>query len=169
LNRTELTIFKVLTYLLLPIGFFFGLVALMMLVIAISNVQLLLPLFLMACFTIYIFTSFRFTQRIDAGQPVSGKLRDWMRVNGFVTIFMSVLFLMNAAAILFLPEQKLVEMIQPTIDTMGTLAGGITAEQMVGRLKYFSVFLLVVSVTLLIHLVINFRLQKLYTSPNEKY
>jgi hypothetical protein len=92
-----------------------------------------------------------------------------MRVNGFVTIFMSVLFLMNAAAILFLPEQKLVEMIQPTIDTMGTLAGGITAEQMVGRLKSFSVFLLVVSVTLLIHLVINFRLQKLYTSPNEKY
>jgi hypothetical protein len=76
---------------------------------------------------------------------------------------------MNAAAILFLPELKLVEMIQPTIDTMGTLAGGITAEQMVGRLKSFSVFLLVVSVTLLIHLVINFRLQKLYTSPNEKY
>ena len=169
MNRTELTIFKVLTYLLLPIGFFFGMIALMMLVIAIANIQLLLPLFLMACFTIYIFTSFRFTQRIDAGQPVSGKLRDWMRVNGLVTIFMSVLFLMNAAAILFLPELKLVEMIQPTIDTMGTLAGGITAEQMVGRLKSFSVFLLVVSVTLLIHLVINFRLQKLYTSPNEKY
>lgn len=167
--RTELTIFKVLTYLLLPIGFFFGMVALMMLVVAIANVQLLLPLFLMACFTIYIFTSFRFTQRIVADQPVSGKLRDWMRVNGFVTIFMSILFLMNAAAILFLPEQKLVEMIQPTIDTMGTLAGGITAEQMVGRLKSFSVFLLVMSVTLLVHLVINFRLQKIYASPNEKY
>lgn len=169
MNRTELTIFKVLTYLLLPIGFFFGMVAVMMLVVAIANVQLLLPLFLMACFTIYVFTSFRFTQRIDAGQPVSGKLRDWMRVNGFVTIFMSILFLMNAAAILFLPEQKLIEMIQPTIDTMGTLAGGITAEQMVGRLKSFSVFLLIVSVILLIHLVINFRLQKLYTSPSEKY
>ncbi|MFM9021624.1 MAG: hypothetical protein ACKOOA_09895 [Sediminibacterium sp.] len=167
--RTELTIFKVLTYLLLPIGFFFGMVALMMLVVAIANVQLLLPLFLMACFTIYIFTSFRFTQRIVADQPVSGKLRDWMRVNGFVTIFMSILFLMNAAAILFLPEQKLVEMIQPTIDTMGTLADGITAEQMVGRLKSFSVFLLVMSVTLLVHLVINFRLQKIYASPNEKY
>jgi len=169
LYRTELTIFKVLTFLLLPIGFFFGMVALMMLVFAVANIQLLLPLFLMACFTIYIFTSFRFTQRIDGSQPVSGKLRDWMRVNGFVTIFMSILFLMNAAAILFLPEQKLVEMIQPTIDTMGALAGGITAEQMVGRLKSFSVFLLVMSVTLLVHLVINFRLQKIYASPNEKY
>lgn len=169
MNRTELTIFKVLTYLLLPIGFFFGMVALMTLVFAIANIQLLLPLFLMACFIIYIFTSFRFTQRIDGSQPVSGKLRDWMRVNGFVTIFMSILFLMNAAAFLFLPEQKLVEMIQPTIDTMGTLAGGITAEQMVGRLKSFSVFLLVMSITVLVHLVINFRLQKIYASPNEKY
>lgn len=141
----------------------------MMLVVAIANVQLLLPLFLMACFTIYIFTSFRFTQRIVADQPVSGKLRDWMRVNGFVTIFMSVLFLMNAAAILFLPEQKLIEMIQPTIDSMGTLAGGISAEQMVGRLQSFSIFLLILSITLLIHLVINFRLQKMYKSPIEKY
>lgn len=169
MNNIELTIFKVLTYLLLPIAFFFGMVAMMMLVIAISNVQLLLPLFLLACFTIYIFTSFRFTQRIAAGQPVSGKLRDWMRVNGFVTIFMSILFLMNAIAILFLPVQKLVEMIQPTIDSMGSLAGGISAEQMVGRLQSFSIFLLLLSVTSLVHLVINFRLQKIYSSPIEKY
>ncbi len=162
MNRAEITFFKVITYLLLPIAFFFGLIASMMLVIALGNLQLLLPVFLLACFTIYVFTSFRFSRTIAAGIPATQKLRDWMRVNAFVCIFMSVLFIMNAAAILYFSDAKLQEMIQPTIDSMGSLAGGLTAEQMTGRMKSFSVFLMVMSVVLLIHIIINFRLQKIF-------
>jgi hypothetical protein len=163
LNRPPIGIFKILTYLLLPIGFFFGMMGVMMLVIAISNPQILLPLFLMVCFAIYIFTSFRFTQVISAGQPLTQRLRDWMRVNGYVCIFMSLIFLLNAAAISFLPDQKLLEMIQPTIDNMGSLAGGITAEQMVSKLRSFSFFLLAMSSFLLLHILLNFRLQKIFS------
>lgn len=138
----------------------------MMLVIALGNLQLLLPVFLLACFAIYIFTSFRFSQNIVAGIPASQKLRDWMRVNAFVCIFMSVFFIRNAAAILYFSDAKLQEMIQPTIDSMGSLAGGLNAEQMTGRMKSFSVFLMVMSVILLIHIIINFRLQKIFSQNN---
>lgn len=162
MKHPSIGIFKILTYLLLPIGFLFGMMGVMMLVIAISNPQILLPLFLMVCFAIYIFTSFRFTQLISAGQPLSMKLRDWIRVNGYVCIFMSLMFLLNAAAIIFLPEQKLQEMIQPTIDSMGNLAGGVTAEQMVSKLQSFSFFLMAMSSFLLLHLLLNFRLQKIF-------
>ena len=86
-----------------------------------------------------------------------------MRVNGYVCIFMSLIFLLNAAAISFLPDQKLLEMIQPTIDNMGSLAGGITAEQMVSKLRSFSFFLLAMSSFLLLHILLNFRLQKIFS------
>jgi len=168
LNHLSIGIFKILTYLLLPIGFLFGMLGVMMLVMALGNPQILLPLFLMICFAIYIFTSFRFTQLISAGLPLTQRLRDWMRVNGYVCVFMSLLFLLNAAAISFLPEQKLVEMVQPTIDSMGNLAGGITAEQMVSKLQSFSFFLMAMSSFLLAHIVMNFRLQKIFSSSGNQ-
>lgn len=152
-----------LTYLLLPIGLFFGTMAVGMLLLAFVNTQILLPVFMLACFAIYVYCSNRFLQKMNAAQEISKSLRDWMRVNAYVCIFMSILFIMNTAVIIYLPQQQLENLLQPSIDVMGNMANGISIERLIHYMKNFSIFMLIMCILLLVHIFLNFRLQRSYT------
>lgn len=149
-----------LTFLLLPFSFFFALMGVLLLLLSVFNLQVLLPVFMLICFCIYMVTSNRFLQKIKQEQPITKGLRDWIRVNAYVSIFMSLLFLLNALVIVFLPAGKLETMLQPSIDLMGNMANGISVDKLIHQMKLFSIFLLVLSLLLLVHIFINFRLQK---------
>lgn len=149
-----------LTFLLLPFSFFFALMGVLLLLLSVFNLQVLLPVFMLICFCIYMVTSNRFLQKIKQEQPITKGLRDWIRVNAYVSIFMSLLFLLNALVIVFLPAGKLETMLQPSIDLMGNMATGISVDKLIHQMKLFSIFLLVLSLLLLVHIFINFRLQK---------
>lgn len=107
-------------------------------------------------------TSNRFLQKIKQEQPLNKGLRDWIRVNAYVSIFMSFLFLFNALVILVLPATQLGNLLQPSIDLMGNMANGVSVDKLIHQMKLFSIFLLLLSILLLVHIFINFRLQKIY-------
>lgn len=134
----------------------------LLLLLSVFNLQVLLPVFLLICFCIYMVTSNRFLQKIKQEQPLNKGLRDWIRVNAYVSIFMSFLFLFNALVILVLPATQLGNLLQPSIDLMGNMANGVSVDKLIHQMKLFSIFLLLLSILLLVHIFINFRLQKIY-------
>ena len=98
----QLTVFRILTFILLPIASLFGVMDLMILPSALANPAILLIVFVLAAFVIYTFTSLRFlTKGIDIGRPCKPSLRDWIRVNAFASSFMGIMFLMNALSVFF--------------------------------------------------------------------
>lgn len=164
---SQLTIFSVLTFLLLPFSLFFAFMGVLLLLLSVFNLQVLLPVFMLICFFIYMITSNRFLQKIKGDEPLPKGLRDWIRVNAYVSIFMSSLFLINAGVILMLPASQLGSMLQPSIDLMGNMANGISGDKLIQQMKLFSIFLLLLSLLLLVHIFINFRLQKNHLPPTE--
>ena len=167
MSNSTLLIFRILTYLLLPVGLFFGTMAAGMLLLAFVNTQMLLPVFMLACFAIYVYCSNRFLQKMKAKEEISKSLRDWMRVNAYVCIFMSILFIMNTAVIIYLPNVQLETVLQPSIDIMGNMANGVSIERLIHYMKSFSLFMLIMCILLLVHIFLNFRLQRNYSSIAE--
>lgn len=168
--KAELTIFRILTFILLPISAFFGCMGLMLFFIALSNPTQLFPLFLIAAFVVYIFSSLRFlTRHIDRNQPAKASLRDWIRVNGFATILMAVMSLISAAILLTAGDDKIRETVTTALETQSTPSPMINEEAMIGVFKSAVWFMLVLSSLLLVHIVLCFRTLKryryLFTSP----
>jgi uncharacterized membrane protein len=76
---------------------------------------------------------------------------------------MSILFIMNTAVIIYLPQQQLENLLQPSIDVMGNMSNGISIERLIHYMKNFSIFMLIMCILLLVHIFLNFRLQRSYT------
>jgi len=78
----QVQIFKVLTYLLIPIALLFGFMALLVLPTALANPALLLIVFIFSCITIYTFSSLRFvTTAINKAKNCNPSLKDWIKIN----------------------------------------------------------------------------------------
>lgn len=157
-----LILYRILTFILVPIAAILSLFALMAVLVALSNPALLLGAFMLACMIIYIFCSFKFLNKgILANQPCKHSLRDWIRVNAFVTIAFAFLSLFQSTALLSDPK-LLHDTITGRLPTQSELPSSISVESlkntMIGTL-YFMVFL---SVVLIIHIFITFRLLKVY-------
>ena len=83
-------LYKVLSFVLLPIGALFGMVGLFSLLSSLGNPYGLLSSFLIICTSIYIFTSFIFVYKgIISKKLCSPSLKDWIKVNGYVSLFVS--------------------------------------------------------------------------------
>ena len=91
-----LTFYRIITYLLLPFATIFSLVTLIGILMAFSNPQVLLGVFFMACIVIYTFTCFAFLQKIAHLSPAKPSLKDWIKVNAYVSIFFSTTLLIQS-------------------------------------------------------------------------
>ena len=156
-----------LTYLLLPIGLFFGISAFSSILLAFANPQILLSVFMMGCFSIYIYCSFRFLQKIRSGEQITSKLKDWMRVNAYVCIFLSLILIVFVIAIGSLPAQKIEQLLQEAFDKMGDVYSDMSVEKYVQLMKGVSLFLLGLGILLLVHIFLNFQLQKQYPTDTK--
>ncbi len=66
---------------------------------------MLLPVFLVACIAIYIFSSFTFVLNgIIKGKVCKSSLKDWIKVNAFVSLFFSSLCVTNFIYLRSKPE-----------------------------------------------------------------
>lgn len=159
----QLTIFRILSFILVPIAALFGIMTLMTLLTALANPALLLIVFILAAFVIYTFTSLTFLVRgIDTGRPLKPGLRDWIRVNAYVAGFMGFMCLMNVISLAFMHESDLREYVGKAIAAQPNVPPMLNVELFVTVLKIAAWFMGFVSVILLIHIRINFRLMKLY-------
>src|SRR3954453_10388601 len=85
--KTMLVVYRILTFILLPIAALMGFIDISLLLMALANPAALLPVFAIACIVIYIFTSLSFlTKGITDGRQCKPSLRDWIRVNAYVSI-----------------------------------------------------------------------------------
>src|SRR3954470_1418467 len=85
--KALLIVYRLLTFILLPIAAILGFLDISLLLLALANPAALLPVFAIACIVIYVFTSFFFLIKgILGGMQCKPSLRDWIRVNAFVSI-----------------------------------------------------------------------------------
>lgn len=81
----QLTIFRILGFLLLPFAILLGGAGLLMLLAALARPQVLLYVFITAGFVFYLFSCLRFVAKhIEPERPAKTSMRDWIRVNSFV-------------------------------------------------------------------------------------
>jgi hypothetical protein len=157
------TIFRILTFILLPIAGVFGLLGLFMLLIALSNLGLLFSVFMVAAFVIYVFASLQFlTKGMDTGKPCKPGLRDWIRVNAFVTIFMCASSLFSVITILLQGDASLREQAMQMRNALKDAPPMLNMELFVRTIKLASWFMGILSILTLIHIFLNFRLMKRY-------
>jgi len=159
----QLTIFRILSFILVPIAALFGIMALVTLMTALANPSLLLVAFIFTAFVIYTFTSLSFLVKgIDTGRPLKPGLRDWIRVNAYVAGFMGIMCLMNVVSLLFMSESDLHEFVRKALAAQPNVPPMLNVELFVTVLKIAAWFMGFVSIVLLAHIRINFRLMKLY-------
>jgi hypothetical protein len=110
----RLTIYKILSYILLPIAAYIGLMTLLTLFAAFSNFQILFSLFLSGATVIYVFASFAFLRKgLLRNLPFKHSVKDLIKVNGYVATVLSVFGLISGLALLVSPG-----IIQMVIDSL---------------------------------------------------
>lgn len=160
----QLTLFRILTYTLVPIGVIFGFFDILVFLSALANPAILLVAFVIAAFVIYTFKSLTFlTKSIDTGQPYKSNLRDWIRVNAYVSLFMGMLMLMNGLSVLFSSDMALRQYLNQFLETQPNIPPQLTIDLFLTLLKGMVYFMLFVSILLLSHIFLNFRIMKQYS------
>lgn len=163
------TIFKILTFILVPVALLFGIMDLIMLMMALANPALLLIVFAMACFVIYVFASLRFLlQGIDNARNCSAALKDWIKVNAYGTLFIASLFLMNSTAAFFINDINLRQMLSDMMEQQPELTGKVSLDLFIKMFRVVSAIMFVISVLTIAHVLINFKLIKKYAHLFDK-
>lgn len=155
------TVYKILTYLLVPVGLLFALTTVLLFAAAIENPQLLLGLFMIACTAIYIFVSFYLVVAgINQNKEVGASTKKWLIANGLVTgVYTSIMFF---SCITLVGNQEnmdnFISMFMDSINKPDTISN----EEMLKILKSSITIALALSLILLVHTVLTFRILKMY-------
>ncbi len=158
-----LTIFRILSFILIPIAAFFALLDIFMLINALVNPAFFLIVFMVACFVIYTFASLRFlTQHIDTGRPSKPSLKDWIKVNAYISLFIGTMILMNSISILASSDSSLRQIVGQMLETQPNVPALLTPEFFMKAMKIAAYFMLFMGIILVYHIFLNFRLLKQY-------
>ncbi len=160
------SLYKILSFLLLPIGLLFGMITLMGIFMAFSNTAMLLTVFMAAATTLYIFLGFIFSQKgIMQKQPLSKRFKDWLKANSFVALVFAGLGLLQTTTLLLKPEMKASLMEQ--FASMPQTAA-ITEAQVESVMQTVIILMGLVFTMLLAHVILTFRLLKTHSHLFEK-
>lgn len=157
--KTILVVYRLLTFILLPIAALLGFIDISFLLLAFANPAALLPVFAIACIVIYVFTSMSFlTKGIISGKQCKPSLRDWIRVNAFVSIAFSGLGIIEYITLL---NNKTVagEVVQQALQQQ-TIPQGMNAATLEQILMKFLFYFFLFSIVLVVHILLSFRLLK---------
>ena len=156
-----ITLYKVLTYLLLPVGAMLGIMGLLGLLMGLANPVALLPVFLVIATVLYIFSSFRFlTLVVDGRNQASSRLKDWVRVNALVAIVFAMSTLLQSISLSNNPA-LLNDVLEQTAN-MRQMPMQLPKETMMKAMKGTLYIMLTISVVLLVHIMMSLRLLQQY-------
>ena len=159
----SLKFYRVLSFILIPIALLFAFIDVAFLVTAMANPSVLIFVFAIACLVIYTFASFKFLKSgIEKEVAQSSKLKDWIKVNAYVSFFLCSLFFINAISILISSDVVLLKFIDEFLVQQPTMPKEITSALILSLLKGVSVFLLFTGIVGLIHIRTSLRLVKQY-------
>lgn len=155
--------YLILSYVLLPIAFFFGFLDLIILISSLANPSALILVFVLACFVIYALTSFKFFKYgVQKEQSMSFKLRDWIKVNAFVSLFLCSLFFINSISIILSKDAALLVFIDEFLGQQTGLPKELTNIFILQILRTLSYFLLLTGTIGLIHIRMTLRMLRTF-------
>ena len=159
----SLKLYNVLSFILIPIALLFAFIDFAFLMTALGNPSVLIFVFAIACLVIYTFVSFSFLKRgIEREQHQPAKLKDWIKVNAFVSVFLCSLFCLNAFSVLSSSNATLLKYIDDYILQQPGFPKEITGNLILSMLKAVSILFLVTGAVGLMHIRITLRLVKQY-------
>ena len=159
----NLKLYTVLSYILIPISLFFAFLDLVLLASSLANPSALIMVFIIACLVIYTFASFKFLKSgIEKEVAQTNKLKDWIKVNAYVSFFLCSLFFINSISVLISSNDVLLRFIDEFIQQQPGMPKEITNALILSILKGVSVFLLLTGIIGLIHIRATLRLVKQY-------
>jgi putative ATPase len=160
--------FTILTYILIPFALFFGVIDFVLLLSALANPSALIFVFIVACLVIYTFVSLKFLRTgLQKEQIMAKSLKDWIKVNAYVSLFLCSLFVVNALSILFSSPATLNKLIDAMIEQQPGFPQSIDNNMIISIIKGFSVFLLVVGSIALFHIRATLRYIKEYVTRKD--
>lgn len=157
----KIAIYRVLSFLLLPVALVFGMSVLVFIRAAIENPSLLFPLFFIACVAIYTFASFNFLIRgIDGKNKIGKSSKEWLIVNAIVSILYALMAIAQRFLLMNHPEIT-AEYATQFKTNLGNNSN-ITEEVFIRYINGVSYFLLVYGIILFTHIIISFQYIRQY-------
>lgn len=156
-------LYLVLSYLLIPIALFFGLVVSFAVITSFANPSVLLPAFAMACIVIYSFTSFKFLKLgIEKEQILSTQLKDWIKVNAYVSLLIFCMFFLNAVGILISNDASLINYLDNFFAQQPNLPPGFNSQLLLKAFRIAAYFLFVIGALGILHIRMTLKLVRVY-------
>lgn len=157
----KLAIYRVFSFLLLPIAIIFCISFLLFIRAAFENPAMLFPLFLIACIAIYTFASLNFLIRGVDGKKFLGKSsKDWLKVNAIASFVFALLMISQCIVLLIHPE-----ILQNLADQAKQNAGAelkLSSEALQNYIRVTSYFFLAYAIVLTVHIILSFQYIKVY-------
>lgn len=156
-----ITVYKILTYLLVPVGLLFALTTTLLFAAAIQNPQLLLGLFMIACTGIYLLVSFYVVVAgINQNKQVGATAKKWLIANGIVTAVYTAIMFFTCVSLAG-SQANMDNFISMFVDTIKQ-PETITQAEILQILKTSINIAMVLALILLIHTILSFRMLKTY-------
>ncbi len=156
-------LYIVLSYILLPIALFFGFMDSLLLLSALANPSALILVFAMACIVIYSIASFKFLKLgIEREQTQTTKLKDWIKVNAYVSLMMFSLIFLNAVSILISNDATLISFIDEFLAQQSGLPPEFNSQFVLKIMRTAAYFLFVIGAVGILHIRMTLKLVKEY-------
>jgi hypothetical protein len=156
-------LYKVLSFIIMLIALLLSFIVIAGLLVALANPVLLLNVFILGAVVIYSFTSFSFLQKgLIRKQKVKSRLKDWIKVNAYVSLFLCSLFFLNGTSVLMSSDMVLMKITEEFMSQQAGLPEGLNIALMLKVIKAASMFLLITGLIGLMHIRTTLRLVKEY-------
>ncbi|HVZ25510.1 MAG TPA: hypothetical protein VG842_05635, partial [Sediminibacterium sp.] len=85
-------------------------------------------------------------------------LRDWIRVNAYVSIFLGTMFVINSLSIFMMSDASLRQYIAEYLSSQPNVPAMLNENLFLSVMKAFSYFMIFMGTALLVHIFVQFRL-----------
>ena len=146
----------------MPVAFLVGFTAVTLLPQIFGNFAALLPFFVFSSTVIYVFLSNRFFKKVILLQgTMKPNMKDWIKVNGFVTLFLAAMLLFVSISSLSQPDFFRTFSDQ-MYDSVTQIDANIKRGDIESSLKTMFKIFLVVSLLIISHFIMTIKLLKQY-------
>ncbi|MBV9962363.1 MAG: hypothetical protein JO072_08955 [Parafilimonas sp.] len=155
----KLTIYRIITFLLLPMAFLFAIAFMVLLRAAFANPPLFFSLFFAAAIAIYTFASLNFLIRgIDGKKLLGRSSKEWLIVNAIVSIIYAILAILQRFLIAL--DSSAVQQFASMIKKNGQL--NIPEAQIIRFINGILYFVFAYGIVLFTHIILSFQYVKQY-------
>lgn len=163
-----LSIYRILTIILLPFATLFGFESVISIFAGIGNPTVMLSAVILACVVIYIFASAVFLYKgILKNSPCKATLKDWIKINAAIAIIFSVLAIISCVSILYFFSNK--DMYAKFLAVLNeskpaNLPANITSPELMVAMHNAILIMLPFSIVLFVHILTTYQLMKKYAA-----